>query len=227
SLLEAVRMLATYRVRRLPVIDPILFDPVGVLTPKRILRFLWAHVDIFQPSHCIKTPRQLNIGTWKDIHVVCVTFKVYPHTSLIDCLDILLNMGVSSVPVVEYLTLRVIDAYSRCYAMNIAMQNEDLMLQINVQEALGFKTFATDRACAVVVNETESFYKVVYKLVENNVHRAFIINSSSVIRGIVSISDVVKAVVLDPDSHLNSYCISHRRFSEFAFETPTMVSYEH
>ncbi|VDM61338.1 unnamed protein product [Angiostrongylus costaricensis] len=217
SLLEAVRMLATYRVHRLPVIDPISLDPVGVLTPKRILRFLWHHgQDIFQPSHCIKTPKQLNIGTWKGIHVV------YPHTPLIDCLDILLNMGVSSVPVVEHLTLRVIDAYCRCDAMNIAMQNEDFKLKINVKQALEFKTFATDRACAVIVSEAESFYKVICKLVETNVHRAFIINCSSVIRGIVSISDVMKAVVLEPGSHLNSYCISHRRFAEFLFETPTM-----
>ncbi|KAE9418875.1 hypothetical protein Angca_003413, partial [Angiostrongylus cantonensis] len=109
SLIEVVRMLATYRVHRLPVIDPISFDPVGALTSKHILSFLWFHVG----ARCLptkslyqNTTKQLNIGTWKGIHVVCVTFKVYPHTSLIDCLDILLNMGVSSVPVVEHLTLR-------------------------------------------------------------------------------------------------------------------------
>uniref|UniRef100_A0A158PAX9 CBS domain-containing protein n=1 Tax=Angiostrongylus cantonensis TaxID=6313 RepID=A0A158PAX9_ANGCA len=144
-------------------------------------------VKRYQGARCLptkslyqNTTKQLNIGTWKGIHVL------YPHNSLIDCLDILLNMGVSSVPVVEHLTLR--------------------------------------RACAVVVSEAESFYKVVYKLVGSNVHRAFIIISSSAIRnflrsmmkamlkGIVSISDVMKAVVLEPGSHLNSYCISHRRF---------------
>ncbi|KAE9418073.1 hypothetical protein Angca_007745, partial [Angiostrongylus cantonensis] len=217
SLFEAIRMLSTHRVHRLPVIDPISFEPQGILTLKHILKFLWYHGrDFFQPPHFIKTPKQLNVGTWKGLHVV------YRDTPLIDCLDILLNAGVSSVPVVELPTLRVIDVYSRFDAMNVPLQNEGFDPAVDISEALKYRPVYTDRACAVVVNETDSFYRVVSMMMKNNAHRAFIVNSDSAIRGVVSISDVMKAVVLDPGFQLSSYSSSPTSFAELSFETPNI-----
>uniref|UniRef100_A0A0K0D615 CBS domain-containing protein n=1 Tax=Angiostrongylus cantonensis TaxID=6313 RepID=A0A0K0D615_ANGCA len=138
NLFEAIRMLSTHRVHRLPVIDPISFEPQGILTLKHILKFLWYHGrDFFQPPHFIKTPKQLNVGTWKGLHVV------YRDTPLIDCLDILLNAGVSSVPVVELPTLRVIDVYSRFDAMNVPLQNEGFDPAVDISEALKYRPVYT------------------------------------------------------------------------------------
>ncbi|VDM62757.1 unnamed protein product [Angiostrongylus costaricensis] len=176
-LLEAIKKLSTHRVHRLPVIDPISFDPLGILTLKHILKFLWYHGrDFFQPSHFIRTPKQLNVGTWERLHVV------YRDTPLIDCLDILLSAGVSSVPVVEHHTLRVVDVYCRFDAMNVPFQKEGFDPAVDVSEALKYRPVYTDRACAVVLSEVDSFYRVVSMMMKTNAHRAFIVNCDTAIR---------------------------------------------
>ncbi|KAK6029177.1 hypothetical protein OSTOST_04717, partial [Ostertagia ostertagi] len=45
SLLEVVRLLSAHRVHRIPVLDPDTFDPVYILTHKRILKFIWCFVS--------------------------------------------------------------------------------------------------------------------------------------------------------------------------------------
>ncbi|KAK6029176.1 CBS domain protein, partial [Ostertagia ostertagi] len=107
SLLEVVRLLSAHRVHRIPVLDPDTFDPVYILTHKRILKFIWCFV--------------------------------YPDTPLHECLDILLNLGVSGVPVVEHETHKVLDVYSRFDAIGIALQSEGFNLEVSVKEALQFK----------------------------------------------------------------------------------------
>lgn len=68
-----------------------------------------------------------------------ITFQVYPDTSLILCLDILLNKGVSGVPVVERKTFRVVDMYSRFDAIGVAVEDKIDDLDVTVQEALAFR----------------------------------------------------------------------------------------
>lgn len=68
-----------------------------------------------------------------------IIFQVYPDTSLILCLDILLNKGVSGVPVVEHKTFRVVDMYSRFDAIGVALEDKIDELDVTVQEALAFR----------------------------------------------------------------------------------------
>ncbi|KJH40973.1 CBS domain protein [Dictyocaulus viviparus] len=141
SLLEAVRMLAKYQVHRIPIFNPLSFDPIGIVTYKCILKFLWRYGnELFQQNIFTKTPKELCIGTWKGIRVV------FPETPLTDCFDILLNLRISAVPVVEPITLRVVDMYSRFDAVNIALQNEGFKIRKNVRQALECKYL-----CATVV----------------------------------------------------------------------------
>lgn len=62
--------------------------------------------EYFQGKHLApleylhKSPKELGIGTWSGIRVV------FPDTQLVDCLDILLNKGVSGLPVVERETFK-------------------------------------------------------------------------------------------------------------------------
>lgn len=91
--------------------------------------------------------------------------QVFPDTPLTDCLDILLNKGVSGVPVVErdtfklvellhcivlngtfncYRSLisyffRVVDMYSRFDAVGIALEEDATNLDVTVEQALKFK----------------------------------------------------------------------------------------
>lgn len=47
SLFDAIKMLITNRIHRLPVIDPLTGNVLYILTHKRILRFLFLYVSVF------------------------------------------------------------------------------------------------------------------------------------------------------------------------------------
>ncbi|CAB3410245.1 unnamed protein product [Caenorhabditis bovis] len=197
SLLEAACMLAEHRVHRLPVIDPEDGSALFILTHKRILKFLWLFGKHLAPLECLhKTPKELGIGTWSGIRVV------FPDTQLVDCLDILLNKGVSGLPVVERDTFKVVDMYSRFDAVGIALENR---LDITVQEALAFKNQAGPMKSderVVSVRDNKSFWKAVNVLVDHNVHRLCAVNEKGGIEGVISLSDVINFLVVEPGKHL-------------------------
>ncbi|EPB79195.1 CBS domain protein [Ancylostoma ceylanicum] len=218
---DAVRMLAAQRVHRLPVLDPTTGNPVFMLTHKRILKFIWTFGQtLFHPEHFTNTPKDLCIGTWSGIRFV------HPDTPLIDCLDILLNLGVSGVPVVEPNTQKVVDVYSRFDAIGVALENEGYRLHATVKEALEFKHICQNRRSRVVsVKNTETFYSVISVLVHQNVHRVCVVDENDVIQGIISLSDVLRALVVEPGKHLNSRPTAPRRVSQESFDLSNMELY--
>ncbi|KAK6766426.1 hypothetical protein RB195_025998 [Necator americanus] len=222
SLLDAVRILSAYRVHSLPVLDPLAGNPVAVLTHKRILKFIWAFGrKLFHPDHFAMSPRELHIGTWCGVRVV------YPDTLLIDCLEILLNLGVSGVPVVDRNTHKVLDVYSRFDAIGVALHNEGLMLlNASVKEALKFKHICQSRCERVVsVRENETFYSVISTLVHHKVHRVCVVDENHVLQGIISLSDVLKALVLEPAKYMNPRSAAPRRVSQESFDLSNMELY--
>ncbi|KAK6061073.1 CBS domain protein [Cooperia oncophora] len=221
SLLEVVRLLSSHHVHRIPVIDPVTYDPIFILTHKRILKFIWCFgQSLFHHSFITQTPKQLGVGTWEGIRCV------YLDTPLYECLDILLNLGVSGVPVVERDTHKVVDVYSRFDAIGIALQNEGFNLEITVKEALQFKHICNNNRQPVAsVREAQSFYSVVSVLVERRVHRVCVVDENDVLQGIISLSDVMKTLVLEPGRHLNSRNIPQRRFSQSSFDVTNMQLY--
>ncbi|KAL6722876.1 hypothetical protein Aduo_017952 [Ancylostoma duodenale] len=229
NLLDAVRMLAAHRVHRLPVLDPTTGNPVFMLTHKRIVKFIWTFGQtLFHPEHFTNTPKDLCIGTWSGIRFV------YPDTPLIECLDILLNLGVSGVPVVEPNTHKVVDVYSRFDAIGIALEDEGYRLHASVKEALEFKhicflvlfsSFWNRRSRVVSVKNTETLYSVISVLVHQNVHRICVVDENDVIQGIISLSDVLRALVVEPGKHLNSRPTAPRRVSQESFDLSNMELY--
>ncbi|WKY15966.1 hypothetical protein Q1695_000996 [Nippostrongylus brasiliensis] len=220
SLLDAVRLLLTHRVHRIPVIDPHSSDPIFILTNKRILKFLWCFGQtLFRQDLHMKTPRELGVGTWDNIRFV------YPTTPLSECLEILLNLGVSGVPVLEPESHIVIDVYSRFDAIGIAAQDVKVALNATVQEALNFKHICESRRSRVVsVRDTETFYSVVSTLAERGVHRVCVVNEIGVLQGVISLSDVMRFLVLEPGVHLDSRSVPRRRFSQISFDELNMAS---
>lgn len=199
SLLDAACILAEHRVHRIPVIDPLDGSALFILTHKRILKFLWLFGKHLAPLEYLhKSPKELGIGTWSGIRVV------FPDTQLVDCLDILLNKGVSGLPVVERETFKVVDMYSRFDAVGIALENR---LDITVKEALAFKSqggpMKNDER-VVSVRDNESFWKAVNVLVDHNVHRLCAVNEHGGIEGVISLSDVINFMVVQPGSHLRN-----------------------
>lgn len=199
SLLEAARLLAKHHIHRLPVMDPESGSPLFILTHKRLLKFLWCFGQQFsQPDYHIKTAKELGVGTWRGIRVV------YPDTPLVDCLDILLNKGVSGLPVVERETFKVVDIYSRFDAVGIALEDRANSLDCTVEQALAFKnTFKSESEKRVVsVKDTDTLWTAITVLVERNVHRLCAVNEKDGIEGVISLSDVINHMVVLPGTNL-------------------------
>ncbi|KIH58847.1 CBS domain protein [Ancylostoma duodenale] len=240
SLLEAARLLAQHRIHRLPVLDPDSGSPLFILTHKRLLKFLWCFGQQYsQPDFHIRTAKELNVGSWVGIRVV------FPDTPLTDCLDILLNKGVSGVPVVERDTFklvdslycilwnsffkydrspipcfsRVVDMYSRFDAVGIALEEDANSLDVTVEQALKFKNLGRNEKDRVVsVRDTDTLWKAVTVLVERNVHRLCAVNEKGAIEGIISLSDVINHMVVKPGANLKPLRVPRRHYSHHPIE---------
>ncbi|CAJ0959121.1 unnamed protein product, partial [Mesorhabditis belari] len=205
SILEAARLLAKYRIHRLPVMDPIEGSPLFIITHKRILKFLWCFGTQFSlPEYHVKTPRVLGVGTWENLKMV------YPSTPLHECLEILSTQNISGVPVVDEETKKMIGMYSRFDAIAIATDNDPNRLEKSVQSALDFKNFNKNLASMVVsINTTDTFWTAVQVLVDRNVHRLCVLNEHQQVEGIISLADVINYMVVKPGEHLQSPKAQH------------------
>uniref|UniRef100_A0A0R3RUG7 CBS domain-containing protein n=1 Tax=Elaeophora elaphi TaxID=1147741 RepID=A0A0R3RUG7_9BILA len=210
SLLKAAFLLSKQHIHRLPVLDPNDGSPLFILTHKRILKFLWLFgQSLYVPGYHNKTCKELGVGTYNGIRVV------YPDTSLIFCLDILLNKGVSGVPVVEHNTLRVVDMYSRFDAIGVALEDKIDELDVTVQEALAFRnTFRLEKDRVVAISANDSLWTAITVLVERNVHRLCVLKDSGRIEGLISLSDIMNFLVVNVAELQAENLHCHSRFSQ-------------
>ncbi|KAL3989626.1 CBS domain family protein [Acanthocheilonema viteae] len=209
SLLKAVFLLSKQHIHRLPVLDPNDGSPLFILTHRRILKFLWLFgQSLYVPGYHNKTCKELGVGTYDGIRVV------YPDTSLILCLDILLNKGVSGVPVVERDTFRVVDMYSRFDAIGVAVEDKIDELDVTVQEALAFRnTFRLEKDRVVSISVEDSFWTAITVLVERNVHRLCVLKAGGAIEGLISLSDIMNFLITNV-TELPAENLHHSRFSQ-------------
>ncbi|ETN69040.1 CBS domain protein [Necator americanus] len=119
----------------------------------------------------------------------------------------------------------VLDVYSRFDAIGVALHNEGLMLlNASVKEALEFKHICQSRCERVVsVRENETFYSVISTLVHHKVHRVCVVDANHVLQGIISLSDVLKALVLEPAKYMNPRSAAPRRVSQESFDLSNMT----
>jgi len=188
SLLNAVQLLCDSKVHRLPVMDPATGNILYILTHKRILRFLNIYInDLPAPTFLHKTPKELGIGSWGDI------LTVRQDTLLIDALACFLDSRVSALPVLDA-NGKVVDIYAKFDAINLAADKSYNNLEITVQDALKHRSewFEGVRSC----KGTDSLAVVIHTLVKAEVHRIVITDEEKRVLGLVSLSDILRCLVL-------------------------------
>jgi len=193
SLFHAVQVLNDTKYHRIPVVDEISGNPLYFLTHKRILRFLYLYLEqLPRPSFMNETVRELGVGTYNDIQFV------HPETPLIECLAKLTNRHMSAMPVVEKDTHVVVDIYARFDAIGLATQQSYDRLDKTVAEALQHRKSSNWYEGVLTCLETDTFWEVVKKLVLHEVHGLVVVNSKNVLRGVITLSDVLRFMVLRP-----------------------------
>ncbi|XP_051567370.1 5'-AMP-activated protein kinase subunit gamma-1-like [Myxocyprinus asiaticus] len=188
SLYDAVSSLLKHKIHRLPVIDPLTGNTLYILTHKRILKFLKLFIsEIPKSAFLSQTLEELDIGTFDNIAVV------HSDTPLYTALGIFVDQRVSALPVVDE-NGRVVDIYSKFDVINLAAEKTYNNLDITVTKALQHRSQYFEGVLTCRANET--LEAIINRLVEAEVHRLVVVDEQEVVKGIVSLSDILQALVL-------------------------------
>uniref|UniRef100_A0A8C9X909 Protein kinase, AMP-activated, gamma 3b non-catalytic subunit n=2 Tax=Sander lucioperca TaxID=283035 RepID=A0A8C9X909_SANLU len=189
-LFDAIYSLLKNKIHRLPIIDPTSGNVLHILTHKRILKFLHIFGSMIpKPRFLQKRINELAIGTFKQIATVQETASVY------DALSIFVERRVSALPVVNEQG-KVVALYSRFDVINLAAQKNYNNLNMTMQEAI------SSRACfmegVLKCYPYETLETIIDRIAKAEVHRLVLVDSDDAVRGIVSLSDLLQALVLTP-----------------------------
>ncbi|XP_039982648.1 5'-AMP-activated protein kinase subunit gamma-2-like [Xiphias gladius] len=190
SIFEAVYSLIKNKIHRLPVIDPVSGNALYILTHKRILKFLQLFVcEMPMPAFMKQTLEELGVGTYANIAYI------HPDTPLITALSVFTHRRVSALPVVDHHG-KVVDIYSKFDVINLAAEKTYNNLDVTVTQALRHRSqyFEGVMKC----NKLETLEIIVDRIVKAEVHRLVVVDEESRIVGIVSLSDILQALVLTP-----------------------------
>ncbi|XP_072703469.1 5'-AMP-activated protein kinase subunit gamma-1 isoform X3 [Ciconia boyciana] len=188
SLFDAVSSLIQNKIHRLPVIDPDSGNTLYILTHKRILKFLKLFIaEVPKPEFMSKTLEELQIGTYSNIAVVRTSTPIYV------ALGIFVQHRVSALPVVDD-SGRVVDIYSKFDVINLAAEKTYNNLDVTVTRALQHRSHHFEGVLKCYKHET--LETIINRLVEAEVHRLVVVDESDVVKGIVSLSDILQALVL-------------------------------
>ncbi|KAM3584899.1 uncharacterized protein V6R79_002042 [Siganus canaliculatus] len=190
SLFDAIYSLLKYKIHRLPVIDPQSGNVLHILTHKRILKFL--HIfgkKIPKPAFIGKQIQELEIGTFRNIATVCETATLY------DALSIFVERRVSALPVVDEQG-KVVSLYSRFDVINLAAQKTYNNLNMTMQEAVRRRTCYVEGVIKCYPDETLD--TIINRIVKAEVHRLVLVDRADMVKGIISLSDLLQAMVLTP-----------------------------
>ncbi|XP_006805031.1 5'-AMP-activated protein kinase subunit gamma-1 isoform X2 [Neolamprologus brichardi] len=190
SLFEAIYSLLRYKIHRLPVIDPESGNVLHILTHKRILKFL--HIFGKKPPKPAFTKRpiqELGIGTFRNIATVQQTASLY------DALSIFVERRVSALPVVDEQG-KVVALYSRFDVINLAAQKTYNNLDMTMQEAVEKRICCVEGVIKCYPYETLDI--IIDRIVKAEVHRLVLVDRADVVKGIISLSDLLQAMVLTP-----------------------------
>nr|XP_010299583.1 PREDICTED: 5'-AMP-activated protein kinase subunit gamma-3-like [Balearica regulorum gibbericeps] len=187
SLFDAVYSLIKHKIHRLPVIEPISGNVLHILTHKRILKFL--HIfgsTIPKPRFLKKTVQELCVGNFRDVAVVQETGE---HGRW--------SPGPpSAAPVLSLLAGQVVGLYSRFDVIHLAAQKTYNNLDISVREALRQRTTCLEGVLTCYPHETME--DIIDRIAKEQVHRLVLVDENQYPRGIVSLSDILQALVLTP-----------------------------
>uniref|UniRef100_A0A3B4A528 CBS domain-containing protein n=1 Tax=Periophthalmus magnuspinnatus TaxID=409849 RepID=A0A3B4A528_9GOBI len=190
SLFEAVYTLIKNKIHRLPVIDPVTGNALYILTHKRILKFLQLFMrEMPKPAFMKQSLGDLGIGTYREIAFI------HPDTPIIKALNIFVERRVSALPVVDEAG-KVVDIYSKFDVINLAAEKTYNNLDITVTQALKHRSQYFEGV--VKCHRMETLDTIVDRIVKAEVHRLVVVDEHSNIEGIISLSDILQALVLSP-----------------------------
>ncbi|KAI0434620.1 hypothetical protein F5Y09DRAFT_296020 [Xylaria sp. FL1042] len=186
------RMLKT-RARRIPLVD--IDDETGretvvsVITQYRILKFIAVNTEQYT-SLLKKTVREINLGTYTNIQTGTMT------QSVLEIINAMVTNNISAVPIVDKnnVVLNVFEAIDVIPIIKAGVVEE---LHINVGEALSKR--GEDFGGIFTCQEDDRLDSIFVTLRQSRVHRLVVIDDNWHLKGVISLSDILKYVLFYGD----------------------------
>ncbi|KAG7272954.1 hypothetical protein CRUP_035786 [Coryphaenoides rupestris] len=174
-------------VRAAPLWDTEKQSFVGMLTITDFIIIL--HRYYKSPMVQIYELEEHKLETWREVYLQA-TFKpliafIHPDTPIIKALSIFVERRVSALPVVDE-SGKVVDIYSKFDVINLAAEKTYNNLDITYFEGV------------MKCHRLETLETIVDRIVKAEVHRLVVVDERSSIEGIISLSDILQALVLSP-----------------------------
>lgn len=193
-LYEACRRLLESRARRIPLVD--IDDEtkremvVSVITQYRILKFI--AVNVTETEMLKKPVAEIGLGTYGNLQTANMD------TPVIDVIHMMVKKSISSVPIVDEnnRVLNVFEAVDVIACIKGGVYDE---LSASVGEALSKR--AEDFAGIYTCSMEDRLDTIFDTLRKSRVHRLVVIDEDSRLKGVISLSDILKYVLVEGEEY--------------------------
>ncbi|XP_068248047.1 uncharacterized protein SNF4Agamma isoform X2 [Palaemon carinicauda] len=190
SLYVAIRSLIHHKIHRLPVIDPVTGNVLYIITHKRILKFLYLYInELPKPSMLQQPLRDLGIGTYDKIETAS------QDTLIIEALNKFVQHRISALPIVDTQG-KLVDIYAKFDVINLAAEGTYNNLDITLRKANEYRNEWFEQVHKCTLDETLG--TIMERIVRAEVHRLVVVDSDDKVIGVISLSDILKYLVLKP-----------------------------
>ncbi|KAG0717622.1 5'-AMP-activated protein kinase subunit gamma-2 [Chionoecetes opilio] len=190
SLYVAIRSLIHHKIHRLPVIDPATGNVLYIVTHKRILKFLYLYInELPKPSILTKTLKDMDIGSYHNIETA------REDTLIIQALNKFVERRISALPIVDA-DGKLVDIYAKFDVINLAAEGTYSDLDVTLRKANEYRNewFEQVHRCTLA----ETLGTIMERIVRAEVHRLVVVDDKDRVMGIISLSDILKELVLKP-----------------------------
>ncbi|KAL6897523.1 nuclear protein SNF4 [Trichoderma evansii] len=195
-LYEALRRMLKTRARRIPLVD--VDDETGretvvsVITQYRILKFIAVNNE-HNTILLKKTVRDLHLGTYTDIAVARMA------TTVLEVIDLMVNRNISCVPIVDSEN-RVLNAFEAVDVIPCIKGGAYDDLNGTVGEALCKRP--EDNPGIFTCSEDDRLDSIFDTIRKSRVHRLIVVDDENKLKGVISLSDVLKYVLLHDEEEI-------------------------
>ncbi|XP_045119682.1 5'-AMP-activated protein kinase subunit gamma-2-like isoform X8 [Portunus trituberculatus] len=190
SLYVAIRSLIHHKIHRLPVIDPSTGNVLYIVTHKRILKFLYLYInELPKPSILHKSLKEMDIGTYNNIETA------REDTLIIQALNKFVERRISALPIVDA-DGKLVDIYAKFDVINLAAEGTYSNLDVTLRKANEYRNEWFEQVHRCTLQETLG--TIMERIVRAEVHRLVVVDEKDRVMGIISLSDILKELVLKP-----------------------------
>jgi 5'-AMP-activated protein kinase regulatory gamma subunit len=193
-LYEACRRMLESRARRIPLVD--IDDEtkremvVSVVTQYRILKFI--AVNVTETELLKKSVSEIGLGSYGNLQTATMD------TTVIDVIHMMVKKSISSVPIVDSNNC-VLNVFEAVDVITIIKGGAYDGLETSVGDALSKRSddFAGIYTCSME-DRLDTIFDTLRK---SRVHRFVVIDEENHLKGVISLSDILKYVLLEGEEY--------------------------